>query len=153
MKKILGKIFPFAITLLLWNLSGPRFNPFGTLSLIPIFYYMFHDRRPYWFWFGAFMCFLIDFNANTLFLFTAAFLTAYALNEMFGALENEGGAGFYPKGFAIFLGLVALFLFFHAVFESRNFFGFILGIIWMCCWLFLLYFPFVRFFRWVGNAR
>lgn len=141
------------MTIILWYLSDPRFNPFGILAMIPIFYYMFCDREKYWFGFALLMCFLLDFNAGTLFLFSALFLSANMLNDFLGVLDIEGGAGFHIKKFNLFLGAMALFLFAYAVFAANNFFSFLAGIIWLCLWLYILYFPFVSLFRWVKNDR
>jgi hypothetical protein len=138
---------------MLWYLSIPRFNPFGILALIPVFYYRFRRPTEYWFPFGFLMCFLLDFNAGTLFLFSAVFLLMDLLNVFFGILEKEGDAGFYVKSFNMFTGLAALFVFVCGLFDIRHFFAFALGAAWLYLWLLVLYFPFVALFRWVGNDR
>ncbi|MDR1071039.1 MAG: hypothetical protein LBL21_00125 [Rickettsiales bacterium] len=153
MKRILRRFFPFAITVTLWYLSAPRFNPFGILALIPVFYYRFRRPAEYWFPFGLLMCFLMDFNAGTLFLFSSVFLLTDLLNVFFGILEKEGDSGFYVKSFSMFIGLAALFALVCGIFETRRFFAFFAGSVWLYLWLLILYFPFVALFKWVGNDR
>ena len=151
MKNILVKSFPFAITIALWYMSAPRFNPMGALALIPIFYYMWVRPQRYWFGFGLFACFLLDYNANTLFLFCSAFLLTNALNFQYGIFENEGKAIFHIRGFAMFMGAISTALLLYALFNMTRFFGFTMGVAWMCCWLFALYIPFVSIFRRVSD--
>ena len=151
MSNVIRNIFPFFVTIQLWYLSHPVFNPFGVLVLIPIFYYMFCDYRKYWFGFGFFMCFLLDFNAGTSFLFCSVFLMMNALNIFFGVLENS--TGYHIRAFNMFLGVMALFLFIYGIFGIRVFFSFLLGILWLYVWLFMLYIPMVALFRWVNNDR
>jgi hypothetical protein len=153
MKKALRRIFPFSITVILWYLSDPRFNPAGVLSIVPIFYYMFCQPVKRWFLFGFLMCLLLDFNAGSLFLFGSAFLLMNSLNVFFGILEKDGGAGFYARAFNVFLCMIAFFIFVHGIFNVHNFFGFFVRLAWVYLWLFLLYFPFVALFRWVSDDR
>jgi hypothetical protein len=152
MIKKLKQIFPYAITISLWYLSGPRYNPFGILALIPIFYYMFSAREKNWFGFGFLMCFLIDFSAGTLFLFSSVFLLSKALNDFYGFLENEGN-GFNVRKFNMFLMMLSLSMFVYAIFNARFFWNFLAGIVWLYIWLLILYLPFVALFRRVKNDR
>ncbi|MDR3208488.1 MAG: hypothetical protein LBT45_01415 [Rickettsiales bacterium] len=153
MNNILRQFFPFVATIILWYLSEPRFNPFGILSLVPIFYYRFCYPVKRWFFFGFLMCFLLDFNAGTLFLFSSVFLLMDALNAFFGILEKDSGSGFYIKSFSMFLGLAVFFIFSFEVFGAHRFFVFLAGAVWLYFWLFLLYFPFVALFKWIGHDR
>ena len=151
-KKIRGA-FPYLIAPALWHLSGPHLNPFGILAIIPVFHYTFCDRTKHWPAYGLLMCFLIDYSAGTLFLFSALFLFANAVNNIYGVLDNEDGSAFDIKKFHTFLCAMAAFLFVYALFNASRFFGFLLGIIWLYLWLLVLYAPFVAAFRWVKNDR
>ncbi|MDR2268958.1 MAG: hypothetical protein LBD94_02130 [Rickettsiales bacterium] len=153
MRNAIEKIFPFCIAIMLWYLSNPRFNPFGILAIIPVFYYAFCERTKGWLGFGFLICFLIDFNADTLFLFSSLFLITNTLNDLFGILDSENRTKFHIKKFNLFLGAMAFFLFIYAIFGAGNFFSFLAGIIWLCLWLYMLYFPFVALFRWAKNDR
>ena len=145
----LRDVFPYLITTALWHLSDPRLNPFGVLALIPVFYYMFCDRKKYWFPFGCLVCFLLDYNAGTLFLFGSFFLFMDAINSAYGILDNEANSILNIRKFNLFLCVMAVFLFVHAVFNSNQFWSALFGIIWLYLWLLLLYAPFVALFKWV----
>jgi hypothetical protein len=145
----LRSAFPYLAAPALWHLSEPHLNPFGSAALIPIFYYMFSDRKEYWLSYGCLMCFLLDYNAGTFFLFTALFLSAHAVNEKWGVLNSEAGAQFNIRKFNMFLGAVMLSLLVFAVFNSAHFWNFLVGTIWLYLWLLILYMPFVAMFRWV----
>ena len=152
MKNAIRNFFPYAVTLALWYLSGPRFNPFGILALIPVFYYMFSHHIKYGFPFGLLICFLVDYSAGTLFLFSSVFLISNALNSFYGLFENEGN-GFNIKKFNLFLLVMSIFMLVDAVFNSSHFWRFLIGIAWLYLWLLILYLPFVALFRRVGNDR
>ena len=73
--KSLRIMFPFLLTIALWRLSTPFWNPGGILALIPIFYCVFVRHMPWFGIFGAIMCFLIDYKFNT----TGFWLAIYCL--------------------------------------------------------------------------
>ncbi|MCQ2574494.1 MAG: hypothetical protein MJ156_00095 [Alphaproteobacteria bacterium] len=76
----LKTLAPFLITLLLWRLSTPFWNPAGILALAPIFYYTF-VKPIYWFSvFGVIICFLIDYLSGIPLFWTSLFCLTYALN-------------------------------------------------------------------------
>ena len=152
MRKALKKSFPYAFALALWYLSGPRFNPFGILAIIPVFYYMFSHHAKNWFPFGLLMCFLVDYNADTLFLFSSVFLFSNALNSFYGLFENEDG-GFNLKKFNLFLLVMSVFMLVNAVFNADRFWSYLAGIIWLYVWLLILYAPMAALFGKVGNDR
>lgn len=153
MNKKIKAVFPYIATIALWHLSGPVFNPFGVLAVIPIFYYTFCERAKRWFPFGVFMCFLIDYNAGTLFLFSAFFLFTNAINNIYGVLDNEDGSLFNIKKFNMFLFALAVFLFLYAVFGAAHFWSFLFGIIWLYALLVVLYLPLAATFKRVSNDR
>lgn len=144
-------IFPYLITILLWQLSGPTFNPFGILSLVPVFYYMYVRPMPYWLGFGLFMSFMLDYNAETLFLFSSAFLIINALNEMYGIIENERGLKI--RGYNTFLA-ISMLMFLLASWITRDFmFTNLIAVLWLFAWLSISYFPLTYLFKKVGGDR
>ena len=147
MKQLIRDLFPYYITITLWYLSAPRFNPFGVLALIPIFYYMFYLRAKYWTAFGFLVCFLLDFSAGTKFLFSALFLLANVLNTSMGIFENDNSSRIGVRKFGMFTGIMALLMLVYAIFNTNHFFGFVFGIIWLYLWLFVMYIPLVVLFR------
>jgi len=77
---ILKQIAPFLITLILWRLSTPFWNPAGILALVAIFYYTFVRQIHYFNLFGVIICFLIDYLSATPLLWTSIFCLFYAVN-------------------------------------------------------------------------
>lgn len=142
MKKFLKVVFPYLVTVVLWSLSTPVFNPFGILAIIPIFYYMFCNEKPYWFWFGLLMSFMLDFNFDTLFVFCALFLFMNAINGLYGVFDEKGPV-FGIQKFNFFVGTMAAFLLINAVFNEPNFLKFLLGIGMIYALLIILYLPVV----------
>jgi len=151
-KRAIRKLFPYAVTLALWYLSGPRLNPFGVLALIPVFYYAFSHRVHRWFPFGLLICLLVDYSAGTMFLFSSVFLLSNALNNFYGLFENEGN-GFNIKKFNLFLIIMSILMLAYAVFNVSHFWSFLVGIIWLYLWLLVSYLPIVALFKWVQNDR
>jgi uncharacterized membrane protein len=151
MKKTLRAIFPFFISTALWYLSDPRFNPFGALAIVPVFYYMFCDRAKYWQYFGFFICFLLDFNAGTKFLFCSAFLLANAANILFGIFEMKSGFGFHAKEFGLFFAPTILMLLVYYLFLTGGLFSQIVGMAWLFCWIMILYVPLAALFGRIGG--
>jgi hypothetical protein len=147
MNRALRAIFPYIITILLWAVPHRILNPFGSLALIPIFYYMFGSPRKHWFWFGIAMCFLLDFNADTRILFTILFLLSNALNGIYGIFDFDGESGLNAKSFCLFAGILWLFMAAYALIAADGFFMFAVGALWLCAWIMVLYLPFAALFR------
>jgi len=131
--------FPFAITIILWYLSHPLLNPFGVLSLIPIYYYMYFRYTPYWFGFGIYMSFMLDFNASTLFLFSAAFIIMNIINETYGIIENEDGLKI--RGFNVFLVSAIIMFFMFSVVQFGGILDNLINAAWLYLWVTISYFP------------
>jgi hypothetical protein len=81
-KKILDALFPFAITILLWRIATPVWNPNGILATIPIFYYSFIRPRSEFMPMAVVGCLLLDYNFGTLLFWTMLFCAAYAGNYL-----------------------------------------------------------------------
>jgi len=76
----LKRIFPFLITIALWRLATPFWNPVGILALIPIFYYTFVKEMSGFGFIGLLICFLIDYKSTTPLFWTSLFCLFYAVN-------------------------------------------------------------------------
>jgi len=150
-KNKLRKVFPFIITIILWHLSDPLFNPFGAISLVPIYYYMYIRRQSYWFVFGLFMSFMLDFNAGTLFLFSSAFIIINAINQMYGIIEKD--AGLKIRGFNTFLMVSIILFFIFSVIQFGDIFSNFLSASWLYLWIAISYFPVTSVLGWVSRDR
>ena len=76
----LRRAFPFLITIALWRLAMPIWNPGGMLALIPVFFCTF-VRPTHWFApFGLLICFLLDYKFGVPFVWTALWCVFYAVN-------------------------------------------------------------------------
>ncbi len=78
--KFLRVCFPYLITIGLWRLSVPWWNPAGILAIIPIFYYTFVRPTRLFGVFSVLVCFLIDYKFDTVLYWTTMFCIFYAIN-------------------------------------------------------------------------
>lgn len=134
--KSLRAMFPFLLTIALWRLSMPFFNPGGILALIPIFYCVFVCPVPWFGIFGAIMCFLIDYKFNTTGFWLALYCLFYAANGFqtiidLGRMDRDA-----INAFMIFIG-VGLII---TIFTGFGFINIGRGI-WMFMIMSLLYLP------------
>lgn len=135
--KFLRTAFPFIAVLLLWKLSVSFWNPGGILAIIPIFYYSFIKKTPWFVPFGALFCFLIDYNFDSLLFWTSMFCLLYAVNgfQSFIDITTQKRNGLFV--FMVFFGICSLVL---ALF-GFTFTGLLRGI-WIFLWISVLYIPF-----------
>ncbi|MCL1902008.1 MAG: hypothetical protein FWG18_00075 [Alphaproteobacteria bacterium] len=121
LKIIFNAIFPFAITLVFWRLSTPFWNPCGILAMIPIFYYSFISPRSGFLPFALFICFLIDYNFDTMLFWTSMFAITYSANYfqtvLRVAVTRESGLW----SFAAFMGACLVILGIAAFFTTWAF--------------------------------
>lgn len=105
----LRAVFPFALTLFLWRLALPFINPVGMLALIPVFYCTFVRPVSGFAPFGLLMCFLIDYNSDSLLFWSSCYCLCYAVNGFQSFVDltraDNDGIGI----FALFFG-VAVFV-------------------------------------------
>jgi len=87
------------------------------------------------------MCFLLDFNAGTVFLFSGYFLLAMATNILYGIFDQEAAGFFYIKQFNLFLGPLFLALFMLYALSMPSWWGQIPGLVWLYLWMMILYLP------------
>ncbi len=95
----LRNAFPFLLTIGLWRLSSPFWNPAGILAFIPVFYYSFVRPVPWFVIFAILICFLIDYNFSTVVFWTAVYCLVYSVNGFqnyidFTRMDKNGLVGF-----------------------------------------------------------
>ncbi len=138
------KSFPFLITVFLWRLSIPWWNPAGILALIPVFYYTFVRPINWFVLFGLLFCFLIDYRCNLPLFWTSLFCLFYAVN----GFQNYIDATHFENNslylFMLFIGLGLLIL----IFSGWTWISFINNI-WLFVWLSVLYTPITASDKWV----
>ena len=138
---------PFLVTLFLWRASVAWLNPGGLLALAAIFFSTF-IRPVRWFVpFGVLMCFLIDYQSDTLLYWTSVYCTCYAANGFQHAVdltrsENDGAGAF-----AIFFATAAIIISIPHIVNFTNAARLIWTIIWECA----MYFPIVMLIKKAGH--
>ena len=140
MKKIiidfLRAAFPFLLTVGLWRLSVPFWNPAGILALIPIFFCSF-IRPVKWFGlFSCFMCIVIDYSFETTCFWLAMYCLFSAINgfQSFIDLTHTNKDGLYA--YILFLSCCLLIQFF----AGPSFIN-LVRILWIIIWSGILYIP------------
>ncbi len=128
--------FPFLLTIGLWRLSIPFWNPGGILAIIPIFFCTF--ARPVK-WFGFFsilMCLCLDYKFETVCFWIAMYCLFYAINGFQNIIDitrmNKNGLG----AFGLFLGLAILV----QIFANLSLTVFMRGV-WMFVFVCAMYIP------------
>ena len=140
----LRQAFPFIITLILWYLVIPFWNPAGILALIPIFYYTFVKPKDNYTLFALIFCFLIDYRCDLVLLWTFLFCLFYAINgfqKYFDITRMDNDA---IHIFMMFIGLGILVL----TFGNFTFMN-LVNNLWLFIWLSVLYTPINAMNRWI----
>lgn len=132
----LRKATPFLVTLALWRLSVPMWNPAGILAMIPIFYCSF-VRPVKWFApFAIFVCFLIDYKFDTRLYWMSLYLMAYAINGFQTYVDITRMDKNALDAFMIFFGAATLIL----AMLDFSFYN-LLRTVWLFAWCAALYLP------------
>ncbi|MGN0916832.1 MAG: hypothetical protein ACI4NZ_01330 [Candidatus Enterousia sp.] len=134
--KSLRIMFPFLLTIALWRLSTPFWNPGGILALIPIFYCVFVRHMPWFGIFGAIMCFLIDYKFNTTGLWLAIYCLFYAVNGFQTIIDLARMDRNAINAFMVFIGVGIII----TIFTGFGFINILRGI-WIFIFMSLLYMP------------
>ena len=129
-------MFPFLLTIALWRLSTPFWNPGGILALIPIFYCVFVRHMPWFGIFGAIMCFLIDYKFNTTGLWLAIYCLFYAVNGFQTIIDLARMDRDAINAFMVFIGVGIII----TIFTGFVFINILRGI-WIFIFMSLLYMP------------
>lgn len=137
--KFLRAIFPFLLTIALWRLSSPFWNPGGMLALIPVWYYVFVRHIPWFGLFGAIVCFLIDYKFNTTFLWTSIYCLFYAVNGFQSVVDMPQMERDAIAAFMLFIG-VGILISVAGAFSFTN----ILRGVWIFLFASALYIPIIQ---------
>ena len=129
-------MFPFLLTIALWRLSTPFWNPGGILALIPIFYCVFVRHMPWFGIFGAIMCFLIDYKFNTTGLWLAIYCLFYAVNGFQTIIDLARMDRNAINAFMVFIGVGIII----TIFTGFGLINILRGI-WIFIFMSLLYMP------------
>ncbi len=144
--KFLRAVSPFLLTIALWRLSSPFWNPGGLLALIPIWYYVFVRHIPWFGLFGAIVCFLIDYKFNTTFLWTSIYCLFYAANGFQSAIDLGQMEHDAVAAFMLFIG-VGILIAVGSAFSFTN----ILRGIWIFLFASALYIPVIQLMKGVRH--
>lgn len=132
----LRKIFPFLLTIGLWRLSMPTWNPAGILAIIPIFYCSFVKPVPWFSLFSIFMCFVIDYKFETVCFWMAMYCLFYAINSFQNIIDIQRMDKNAVFAFMVFLGFCVIM----QIFSNLSFVNLFNGI-WIFIWTVLWYVP------------
>ncbi len=138
------RVWPFFITLVLWRLSTPFWNPVGILALIPVFFYSFVKPINWFPLFSFFICFLIDYRCNLPLFWTISYCLFYALNGFQNYIDAQHMTNNSIHLFACFIG----FVFFILMFSCSSWIG-LLHTLWLFVWMCILYTPITALDKWI----
>lgn len=142
----LRRATPFLAVIVLWRFAYPVWNPAGVLALIPIFYYTFVRPVKLFAVFGALFCFLIDYNMNLVFFWTAMYCIMYAAN----GFQNYIDITIAPlRGVGVFALWFGVSCFIRAAVGAT--FDGALSAAWIFMWTLALYLPITGITRGVQN--
>ncbi len=135
-KNFLQRIFPFMITVGLWRLSGPWWNPGGILAIIPIFFCTFVRPTDWFVIFSVLMCVLIDYNFETVCFWLAMYCLIYSVNgfQNFVDIKRMDFDGI--NAFMIFIGLAILI----QILANFTWVNIVRGM-WIFAWTNIMYIP------------
>lgn len=97
--------FPFLLTIGLWRLSNPFWNPAGILAIIPIFYCSFVRPIDWFPLFSVLMCVAIDYNFETVCFWLAWYCLFYSVNSFQNIVDITRLDKNAVYAFLIFFGL------------------------------------------------
>ena len=138
--------FPFLLTIGLWRLSGPFWNPAGILAIIPIFFCSF-VRPVNWFpIFSILMCLCIDYKFESVCFWIAMYCLFYAVNGFQTVIDITRMDKNGIFAFMVFFGVAVLI----QVITNFTFINLLRGV-WMFSWAGVLYIPLTKIIQRVGH--
>lgn len=131
--------FPFLLTIGLWRLSVPFWNPAGILAIIPIFFCTFIKPKDWFLIFSILMCVAIDYKFETVCFWIAFYCLFYAINS-FQNIIDVSRMDF--NGLFAFISFFGLAVFIQVIcdFSFMN----LLSGIWLVLWAGLTYLPITK---------
>ncbi|MBQ4130410.1 MAG: hypothetical protein IJD69_03480 [Alphaproteobacteria bacterium] len=144
--EFLRAAFPFLLTIGLWRLSDPFWNPAGVLAIIPIFVCSF-VRPVNWFpIFSILMCLVIDYKFETVCYWIAMYCLFFAINGFQSFIDLTRMDKYAILVFMIFCGVVLLIqLIVNFTFANC------VRAVWIFSWCSALYLPITMLIQRVRN--
>lgn len=127
---------PFLLTIGLWRLSVPFWNPGGILAIIPIFFCSFVIQTKWFGIFSVFMCLCLDYNFETVCFWIAMYCLFYAINGFQSFIDIKRMDKNGLPAFMVFFGVAILI----QVFSNLSLACFGRGI-WMYLYVCAMYMP------------
>lgn len=144
--EFLRAAFPFLLTIGLWRLSDPFWNPAGVLAIIPIFVCSF-VRPVNWFpIFSILMCLVIDYKFETVCYWIAMYCLFFAINGFQSFIDLTRMDKYAIPVFMMFCGVVLLIqLIVNFTFANC------VRAVWIFSWCSALYLPITMLIQRVRN--
>ncbi len=144
--EFLRAAFPFLLTIGLWRLSDPFWNPAGVLAIIPIFVCSF-VRPVNWFpIFSILMCLVIDYKFETVCYWIAMYCLFFAINGFQSFIDLTRMDKYAILVFMMFCGVVLLIqLIVNFTFANC------VRAVWIFSWCSALYLPITMLIQRVRN--
>lgn len=144
--EFLRAAFPFLLTIGLWRLSDPFWNPAGVLAIIPIFVCSF-VRPVNWFpIFSILMCLVIDYKFETVCYWIAMYCLFFAINGFQSFIDLTRMDKYAILIFMIFCGVMLLIqLIVNFTFANC------VRAVWIFSWCSALYLPITMLIQRVRN--
>ena len=130
--------YPFLLTVGLWRLSVPVWNPAGILAIIPMFFCSFIMPVKWFGLFSCFICIVLDYKFETTCFWLAMYCLFYAVNGFQSVIDltHTNKDGLYA--FLGFLACCVLILFF----ANPGVINLVQGV-WIILWSTVLYVPII----------
>lgn len=140
------KAFPFLLTVGLWRLSTPVWNPAGILAIIPIFFCSFIKPVDFFNVFSMIMCLVIDYKFGTVCFWLAMYCLFYTINNFQNIIDitHTQKDGLFT--FICFFSICILI----QIFSDFTWLNIIRGI-WIVLWTTIIYIPTVISIKKVYN--
>lgn len=138
--------FPFLLTIGLWRLSVPFWNPAGLLAFIPMFFCTFIKPKDWFLIFSIFMCIAIDYKFETVCFWLAVYCLFYAVNSFQNFIDITRMDLNGLLAFIVFFGSSV----FIQVICDFSFLNLLRGV-WLVLWAGALYVPLTKLIQRVQN--
>ncbi len=128
--------FPFLITVGLWRLASPFWNPGGILAIIPIFFCSFIRPVDWFTLFSVLMCICLDYNFETVCFWIALYCLVSAINGFQSLVDLSRMDKDAIGAFMVFFGVAVLI----QVLMNWSLLNLLQGV-WVFIWATGLYIP------------
>ncbi len=139
---------PFLLTIGLWRLSAPFWNPAGILAIIPIFICSFVKPVNWFPLFSVLMCICIDYKFETVCFWLAMYCLFFAINSFQNWIDITRMDKYGIAAFMSFFGLCVLI----QVFTNFTFIN-IARALWIVLWTGALYIPCAKLIQRMQDDR